>query len=104
MDKAERGLLLVDKEDTEKDIRNIRESLKRMGNLLSSLSSILTLNPERISFSCTPDNIKCNSFNISQPITYDWNEIPSKENIVSLICELREKLNHFSNIQQQLNR
>lgn len=82
MDKQERGLLLVEKEEAESNISNIKKKLVKISKELSSIAFKLENNPEEIK--------SINEINIQEIVSL----VDSLKNNNSRLHDLRSKLNH----------
>jgi hypothetical protein len=82
MDKQERGLLLVEKEEAESNIANIKKELIKISKQLSSLAFKLENNPEEIK--------SINEINIQE--------------IVSLVESLKNNNSHLHDLRLKLTR
>jgi hypothetical protein len=99
MDKQQRGILLVDKEETEKEVASLQKELKHMGQLLAEFGERLASSPEKITFSNAPSPLGDIPISLMTSNSFDWNSIPDKTVIAQKIQELRGIQDKLSNIQ-----
>lgn len=103
MDRTERGLLLVEREETEKQVQAIRNRLTGMGRLLTEFGNSVTNQPERIVFTNAPEPFGQHTIELFGAPTTDWNSIPDKQTIASLIHEMRALATKLQNLNIKLN-
>ncbi|MCE5227006.1 MAG: hypothetical protein LLG05_14270 [Porphyromonadaceae bacterium] len=89
MDKQEKGLLFVEKEELEEKIANLKQRLIGMGTIWKDLSNAITSKPETVKFANAPDEFGSFSINLLKAPSFNWEEIPKIEIIAQLIQELR---------------
>ena len=104
MDKEKRGFLLVEKEEKEEAIKNIRKYLVEKSSVLEYMAKQLMDNPEKINFSNEPPGF-------GTPLQYlnesrapiDWKSYPNIENIAASIKQLRSLKDQLNQINAKLN-
>ena len=88
MDKQERGMLLVEKEELENKISNLKNLLKKDGKILTDIGRIISSDPEHLVFTNSPINLG-NHSGSSLWNTVNWDDIPN----ISVIAENVQQLN-----------
>jgi hypothetical protein len=103
MDKQERGFLLVEQEDTEKELKDLRDKLIDMGKHLVRFGSEIASNPVEVSFANAPSGLDNLPSTLLSDPSFDWNTIPDKETIARLIQELRQIEDRLKEVHRRLD-
>lgn len=91
MDKEARGRLLVDQEESEQKIKEIRNALTSIGQTLGNLADALLSQPERVVFANAPSPLGDSPGDLINFPSFDWGRFPKIENIARLIQDLRRE-------------
>lgn len=102
MDKQERGLLLVEREEAENNIKNMKEQLRGIGKILSGIGSVLYNDPGSLSFMNAPIKIENTGTFSGHANRYDWNEFKKIESLPNLVAELHKENSRLQDLQLKL--
>jgi hypothetical protein len=102
MDKETRGRLLVNQEESEQKIKEIRGRLTVIGQMLQGLADALLSQPERIVFANAPSPLGDSPIDLINVPSFNWDKFPKIEDIAKLIQDLRREQYLLSDIQQKL--
>ena len=102
MDKQQRGLLLVEKEEAEGNIKRLREQLQATGHVFLQLANNLINDPARIIFTNAPGTLGEFTTEYMRGPSVDWNQFPTKEETAQNIQDLRRELKRLSDLNARL--
>ena len=102
MDKQQRGLLMVEQEESEKKITEIKNKLMGMGQILKELGNAMLSKSENIIFSNAPSGLGDAPIDFMHAPSFNWDKLPKFEQIAKLIQELRNEEKRFLDIKRSL--
>jgi hypothetical protein len=102
MDRQARAQLLLEREDTEREIMRIQNELKQAAEVFLFLGQKLKDWPDDVVFSNAPNSLGSVPIDYIHKQSLDWNTIPDMRHIAQLIQDLRTKKSQLSGIKQQL--
>jgi hypothetical protein len=104
MDRQERAQLLLEQEETEAQIRELRSALQHAGRILAALGNALAGSPESTTFANAPPPLGHMPLQLMHSKAFDWNSIPEKATVAQKIQDLRDLHEKLADIQQRLKR
>jgi len=104
MERRERAQLLLELEETEAQIRELRSALQHAGKILAGLGAALAESPERTTFANAPPPLGHMPLQLMHAKAFDWNSIPDKITLAQKIQQLRGMQEKVAEIQQRLKR
>lgn len=102
MDKQARGLLLVEREEAEANVKQITERLKKISQKLIALANSLNSSPQNVVFSNAPGDLSVVPHDFRGAYSSAWEDIPDKEEIARLTQQLRKEQARLAEIRKQL--
>ena len=104
MDRQERAQLLLEQEETEAQIVELRSALQHAGRILAALGNMLADAPERTAFANAPGPLGHMPLQLMHGKTFEWNSIPDKIAVAQKIQDLRDLQDKLTQLQRRLRR
>ena len=104
MERQERAQLLLEQEETETQIRELRSALQHAGRILAAIGDALARSPESTTFANAPPPLGHMPLQLMHSKPFDWNSIPDKTAVAQKIQALRELHEKLADIQRRLKR
>lgn len=89
MDRQARALLLLEQEETEAQIGDLRAALQHAGRILVGLGNALAASPENTTFANAPPPLGHMPLQLMHSKAFDWNSIPDRAVLAQKIQDLR---------------
>lgn len=102
MERQARALLLLEQEETEAGIRELRSALQHAGRILIGLGNTLAASPESTTFANAPPPLGHMPLQLMHSKAFDWNSIPDRAVVAQKIQDLRELHEKLADIQRKL--
>ena len=102
MDKQERGMLLVEKEELENKISNLKNLLAKDGKFLIDIGKVISSDPASLVFTNAPGNLGTHS-GLSLRNAFNWNDIPNITLMAENIQQLRDCIFKLSETSRRLD-
>lgn len=102
MERQTRALLLLEQEETEAGIRELRAALQHAGRILVALGNALAASPENTTFANAPPPLGHMPLQLMHSKAFDWNSIPDRAVVAQKIQDLRALHEKLADIQRKL--
>jgi hypothetical protein len=89
MDRQERAQLLLEQEETNSRVRELRSALQHAGKILAGLGAALAASPESTTFANAPPPLGHMPLQLMHSRAFDWNSIPDRVTLAQKIQDLR---------------
>ena len=89
MERQERAQLLLEHEETEARIAELRAALQHAGKILAGLGAALAASPETTTFANAPPPLGHMPLRLMHSRAFDWNSIPDRTTVAQKIQDLR---------------
>src|SRR5437868_2899505 len=99
MKREERGLLLVEKEEAEKDVERLKRELKAVGELLSQIGEGLATQPERVRFRNAPGDLGSFGPEVLSGPSFDWSQVGDMAGTARMIQDLRAAVTRLERLE-----
>jgi hypothetical protein len=90
VDRQIRAKQLLELEEVEARIHELRDALRHAGQILAALGASLSSSPESTTFANAPPPLGHMPLQLMHSRAYDWNSIPDKATVAQKIQDLRE--------------
>lgn len=104
MDRETRTRQLLELEEVEARIHELRDALRHAGQILAALGASLASSPENTTFANAPPPLGHMPLQLMHSRAYDWNSIPDKAVLAQKIQDLRELHERRADLYTQLHR
>jgi hypothetical protein len=104
MDRQERAQLLLEQEETETRVRELRSALQHAGKILACLGNCVAAAPETTTFANAPAPLGHMPLQLMHSKAFDWNSIPDRVTLAQKIQDLRALQERLVEVRQLLGK
>lgn len=104
MDRQIRAQLLLEEEETQAHIVELRAALQHAGQILAAVGQALAASPETTTFANAPPPLGHMPLSLMHSKAFDWNSIPEKGVLAQKIQDLRDLQDKLVDVKRRLKR